>query len=817
MESLLDSNLNEAVTYREFFRAFGYLDNDPVYIRTFNDRDNKQPGQNFSVPLFRLDSMLPALKSQNSQNRWIFFVVNGDGQSDSKVKHARAQFMEIDSLPMEEQLKLISFFPLEPSIIIRTRKSLHCYWLLNDGQIKFFRELQQRLAQHFNSDPTIQNESRVMRLYGFEHRKADPVVVRLIKFNPELRYTQRQLHEVLPRLKARQHRNPAPAGEIIPEGQRHYYVIRKIGEFVTKLGSSADDESILAMVEADFFRHCENAGNVNMDSFRQKYLKAIADFRTRTEAEEKDTGFYSYALKAWKRENPGKAFDSASTSWEEVRNAGRRAHDAGWMPPERPKTDDSILSTLKAIKPEKAYKWDDKGNGELYADIFQKVVRWNVTVKEWFHYTGQIWTEDTGGMIASRLAKQLADALLMYCTTIDDEKTRADYIKHVAKLGQLKFRQTMLTDARDKYFLSSEMLDKDKYILNVENGVLDLRTMKFMKHDPSQLLSKMCRVTYDPDARGERWTAFINSVMMGDTEKIDFLQRILGYSLTGNTQEETCYILYGQSTRNGKSTLVETIGYLLDGYALNMRPESLAQKKDNDSRRASSDIARLKDCRFLNASEPPKRMIFDVALLKTLLGRDTITARFLHQNEIQFTPSYKLFINTNYLPLITDETLFTSGRITVITFDRHFKPEEQDKHLKDRLRDPETLSGVLNWCIEGLKKYMQSGAKPPQAVIDATEDYRRSSDKLGQFFSERMEKSPGRNTSAGAVYTVYSTWCADNGYGCENKGNFFADLQSRGVFSRTGTVNGKSIYNIIKNYTIRSDFETTDDEFPLTG
>jgi putative DNA primase/helicase len=128
-------------------------------------------------------------------------------------------------------------------------------------------------------------------------------------------------------------------------------------------------------------------------------------------------------------------------------------------------------------------------------------------------------------------------------------------------------------------------------------------------------------------------------------------------------------------------------------------------KQNKDSRQASGDIARLNGCRFLNASEPPKRMIFDVALLKTLLGRDTITARHLHEREFEFVPIFKLVINTNFLPLITDDYMFSSGRINVITFDRHFEPHEQDRILKTRLREPENISGLFNWCLVGLRLF----------------------------------------------------------------------------------------------------------------
>ncbi len=460
-----------------------------------------------------------------------------------------------------------------------------------------------------------------------------------------------------------------------------------------------------------------------------------------------------------------------------------------------------LIKKIRGLKPEQ-YELNDKGNGQLFADIFKDTLRYNATAKEWFYFDGKRWQQDTEGMIAENKAKELSDALFVYSTAIDDGKLKTEYIKHVARMGSRRTRKTMIDDARSAYYITNDDLDKDLYLLNCQNGILDLKTFKFMKHSPEFLMTKLAPVFYNPDAKSEEWEKFVSEVMQNDKSKIEYLQKLLGYSLTGGTNEECCYLLYGATTRNGKSTLVETYAFMLgnsDGYALNMKPETLAQKQNSDSRQASGDIARLAGCRFLNASEPPKRMIFDVALLKNLLGRDSITARHLHQSEFQFIPVFKLFINTNYLPLITDDTLFSSGRLNVITFDRHFEPHEQDKTLKDRLKKPENLSGLLNWCVAGLKKYYDEGAIPPDAVTTATNEYRANSDKIGNFISECLEKS-STNSTVKTIYEMYSEWCRDNGFGSENKSNFTAELKSKGLIG-PGKVNGLSYKAVVLGYS----------------
>lgn len=474
--------------------------------------------------------------------------------------------------------------------------------------------------------------------------------------------------------------------------------------------------------------------------------------------------------------------------------------------------DKALEQVLKDLHAER-YETSDKGFGRLFADVFKDKHRYNPQRKDFMQYDGKRWIDDIEGLSARASAKALSDALVRYAVNVD---TEGKYLKAVATLCNIRNRNNMLQDSRDVYFFSNEDLDTNDYILNLQNGTLDLSEdePKFIEHSPDMLLSKICNAEYNPAADCREWKKFLMEIMQDDKEKILYLQKIAGLSLTGNTEQETCFILYGSTTRNGKSTFCETLIYLLGDYALTMKPESLAVKQNLDSRQASGDIARLAGCRFCNASEPPKRMLFDTALLKSLLGRDSITARHLHQREFSFIPKFKLVINTNYLPTITDDTVFSSGRINVIRFDRHFTPDEQDKHLKNRLRGKEELSGILNWCIEGLRLYRQQGLEPPKAVQTATNTYRTDSDKIGNFINECLTKT-GRNSKAKDIYEAYTKWCDDNGYGCENKGNFFAELKTKGLFMTSGTVEGKTVRNIVRGYTMETDFVEYEGQEPL--
>lgn len=466
----------------------------------------------------------------------------------------------------------------------------------------------------------------------------------------------------------------------------------------------------------------------------------------------------------------------------------------------------NILKILEQINAYKNYSHDEKGLGELFADIYKDKCRYNTTTKCWFIYNGRIWEEDKGNLNVSRYAKELSKCLLQYAKDIKYSQYKETYINFMKKLGNLNKRKTMVEDARDKYPISNEQLDTDAYLFNCLNGTYNLKTFTLQTHNPKDLISKISNVRYDENAESIKFQKFIEEIMENDTEKINYLQKILGYSLTGDTMLEELYIFYGPSTRNGKSTLVEAIVNMLGGtkgYAITVNPESFAYKQFSDSRQASGDIARLKGYRFANANEVPQNMKLNSNLLKTLTGRDTITAREIYQTSFDFKVSFKLFFNTNYLPLIEDNTMSTSNRIKVITFNRHFTEEEQNKKLKEELANPDVVSAIFNWCIEGLKKFNCEGANPPKEIINEILEYQCSNDILQNFIDECLVQTKSIS-QAKDIYEQYKEWLNNNGYTSETKQQFFLRLKTKNLLTKQGTVNGKTVKNVIVGYEVRS-------------
>lgn len=462
------------------------------------------------------------------------------------------------------------------------------------------------------------------------------------------------------------------------------------------------------------------------------------------------------------------------------------------------------LEKLKELKPEQC-DYSDKGTSELFAEMYKKEIVYNTTVKEWFIFNGKYWEVDAGAMHISTLAKEFYDLLLIYSEEIINNLERKMFRDYYKRYGSKTKRDILIRDAASNCYISADRFDRNTALFNCKNGTLDLQSFEFREHRAEDYITKISAVTYNPSLKSEEWERFISEIMCNDIEKTNYLQKVVGYAISGECTLEQAFVLYGPSTRNGKSTFVNTVAAMLGGtagYSKNAQPELLQLQKNRRSGSANEDLARLFGCRFLSINEPPQNMVLDVALIKSLTGRDKITARFLYANSFEFTPQFTLFINTNYLPKVLDDTLFKSDRISVIEFTRHFTAAEQDKHLKDKLISEINLSGIFNWCLDGLRKYRIEGLEKTNSVIKSTNNYKKESDKLTRFFEDCLEPSEGVVCAIKELYVFYKIWCNNSGYATESKQKFIEELKKREAYAPSGTINGKTVRNVIKDYKL---------------
>lgn len=435
-----------------------------------------------------------------------------------------------------------------------------------------------------------------------------------------------------------------------------------------------------------------------------------------------------------------------------------------------------VTMKLEDMKPHTnpRYQREEIGIGNAFADYFKPIARFNADRNIWYVYDGIVWQSDENALAVAELAKVLADRLYTFALQIKDEDTRNRYIKRVQKLQLRKHRKTMIEDAKSVHPIRMSAFDANKYLFNLENGTLNLSTLEFHEHDPKDFITKVSHINYDPKATCPRWNQFIDEVMVGRKNVGRYLQKAIGYSLSGDTSLECLFIMFGPTTRNGKTTTIETILRVMGEYGRSAKPDMLATNYfRGQSNGSSDDVARLAGARFVGISEMEQKLTINASLTKQLTGNGSITARFLYEGYFEFHLQAKIFIDTNHLPNVTDRTLFESGRLKIIPFTRHFEDHEQDKTLKTTLMQPENLSGILNWCIEGYKLFKKEGLEEPEEVKTATEEYRVESDRTAQFMAQCLKKEKGSEIKACNVYNRYKDWCSENGYKYESSQNFY--------------------------------------------
>lgn len=470
--------------------------------------------------------------------------------------------------------------------------------------------------------------------------------------------------------------------------------------------------------------------------------------------------------------------------------------------------EDFGMDRLKELDPMDTarFPWTDIGAGRIFAAYYKDILRFVPERKMWFYYEDGIWQPDKSTIRAMKYCMDLADLMYTFALEIQDEDKRKAYMKYVGRWQSHNNRVNILKDAQVHYPIPFSSFDTDLYIFNCKNGTLHIDTGEFTEHRSTDLLTKMSQVVYDPTARSDRFDTYIDEIMSGDQERAKFLQKIMGYGLTGDTRHECMTILYGATTRNGKGTLCESVLKVLGDYGCTARIESIAVRSFANGSQPNEDIARLAGIRFVNISEPGKGIVMDAAKVKTMTGNDTLNARYLHENSFDFQPQFKLYVNTNYLPVINDMTLFTSNRIIIVPFDRHFDERSQDTTLKRKFAIEEVQSAILNWLLEGNRLLREEGLYLPESVKKATASYQHDSDKMALFAEETLIPDEKGEVLTSVLYARYKDWCQENGYYAEGMKNFKQSLQTFAQVVRKRPKGGGEKTTVLLGYRLSLEF-----------
>lgn len=403
--------------------------------------------------------------------------------------------------------------------------------------------------------------------------------------------------------------------------------------------------------------------------------------------------------------------------------------------------------------------YDDTGNADRFIDRYGHLYKHSYITNKFYIYDGQKWKVDDRGAIRKlidEMIESIKNEKVLHSEDVTEEEAREVFQKYYKKTRGTQAKKNIMNELMHRRPATPDDFDRDDMFINVANGYIDLTSRELYKHDINKMFSQITNTDYTEKMQPAVWLDFLNDIFAGDQKVIRYIQKALGYSLTGSTREQVMFILFGKG-RNGKSIFVETIAEILGDYSNNMQAKSLMVKKNDN---VNTDIARLSKARFVTSSEPNEGFRFDEGLIKQITGGDKVTARFLYAEEFEYTPKFKIWVSTNHKPIIrgTDDGIWR--RLVLIPFDVQIPEEKVDKDLKYKLL--REAPAILNWMAEGAYMWMQEGLAMPEKLKEAVQKYRNEMDTLGQFIEDCCKVDKNSSEKVSNLHQAYKTWSNDN-------------------------------------------------------
>ena len=402
----------------------------------------------------------------------------------------------------------------------------------------------------------------------------------------------------------------------------------------------------------------------------------------------------------------------------------------------------------------------DAGFAEMFMHVYLGKVKFNHTNGAWYIWRKQFWEiDEKQSVIQNQLyvCKLFLDAALR----IEEAVLRSAAIKYAHLIQNRARLEAALMIAKSfpaAATIHSEW-DADPDIIACLDGTIDLENGDIYHGRANDLIAHYLPVKYDVEASCPRWIKFLGEIFEHDDAVIEFVQRAVGYSLTGRTDEQCMFILIGSGS-NGKSTFLEVLHSLFGNYS-GAAPFSTFERNRNSTQ--SNDIAAIAGKRLITSTEPNQGVTFDESRVKSLTGGDSISARFLHQEYFQFRSVAKIWMGVNHLPRVRDDSDGFWRRVRKIDFKVRFWNIADNPPGNALLQDP-TLSaslqaelpGILNWALDGASKWYESGLKVPESVTEATQGYRDDSDPLYIFFTQYCTEDQNAVTTIEVLYKAYT-------------------------------------------------------------
>jgi putative DNA primase/helicase len=422
----------------------------------------------------------------------------------------------------------------------------------------------------------------------------------------------------------------------------------------------------------------------------------------------------------------------------------------------------------------------DTGNAALFAHRYKDTVLFDHKQQRWLIWdTGKSrWTQDKtdqvrefakrSGQIRFNVAGKLPNGT---DHERDEQKREARWAIDSQSLYRID-AALELAKSVAPIADTGEHWDADPWLFGVANGIVDLQTGTLKQATQQDRITKFSPVVFDSDADCLRFKQFLGEVFEGDSELTRYVQRAVGYSLTGSTREQCLFACYGKGS-NGKTTFLEIVFYIMGDYGVDLPFSTLETKKY-----AIGEGVNLPGARFAKSVETREGRQLDEARIKSWTGGDTISIRPMYHNGFSFQPTHKLWLAFNHKPVIRDDSDAMWRRIRLIPFLHTFDSAHADKGLLEKLKAE--ASGILNWAVAGCLAWQGGGLRTPAAVERSTSEYEAESDPLAPFFEDCCEADEAFTVPKGELWNAYQDWCRVNRERPVSRKAFAEKMKSRG-------------------------------------
>lgn len=440
------------------------------------------------------------------------------------------------------------------------------------------------------------------------------------------------------------------------------------------------------------------------------------------------------------------------------------------------------------------YNWSDVGNAERLISLHGKDIKFNVNSGKWYVWNGVNWELDNSFKVENlyrTVLRRFQNAIPNINISDDEiatkkqqEKAKSFVLRNETD-GKIK---SVLNQAKTFKGINFMESDKDDYLFNTPNGTINLRDLTQKKHDRKDLITQCSNYSFNiENDKCPNWMAFLNRIFCGDQELINYVQKAVGYSLTGDMREQCLFMLWGDGA-NGKSTFVKALEDIMGTYAATIKGETLMEKNGQDG--ARGDLARLTNKRVVIASELQEGQVFNEPLLKVLSAGETLPVRFMYQEEFMLKPKFKLWIMTNKKPKVKGNDHGIWRRWRMIPFKYKFTEKEKDPNFYEEKLKPE-LEGILLWAITGYQMWKEQGFEAPKEVMEAVEDYKMDMDQVARFIEDCCVVREDEECTGSAMYDEYINWCIAEGENYKMTNHKLArDLKEKGFVNKRD-MNGK--------------------------